>query len=732
LDIRQTDAERRLAVVEPLLSGAFFLQILMHRRRTVILFTGACVALAILYLIFAAPVYTITSRLYIAQNSRIISDLQSANSADRPYLNTQCELITSTPILAIALGQPEAQTMQMFKEVENRIEYLKENITTSIGKEDELITVEMDSPYPDEASQFLAAVVDAYLNYQSAQRKTTAADMLVVMQKHRAQLLSELSEKNKVMVQFKREHGTVSFNEENDSIVMRSLTSMSEALVNAKLNTLTAKAAYDAAARTLPPGARQHAQDQIGAVALDEKTEAELQLTLSASEQRLQELRDQYLPRHPMVKTLEARVAQLRIAYVGALERKWEVAQQMETNLQATLDEQQRRALDQAGLATEYAQLEADVRRLETSAQGIDAKINDLHLADDAQGLTMTVLEPAAASNDPTSPRKARTLVIALFLGLMLGVGVASAQELMDPRLRTPEQVQTALGLPVLAAVPMMSSAMTQPMRAQTVSLDPHSEVSEAYRMIRTMVFHTRLERKIKTILVTSPGPREGKTTLASNLAIAMAMAKERILLIDADTRRPLQHKMFEVSNESGLASILEGDDNWDKSIQPTDIKNLDIMPSGPMPFDPVELLNSQKFGEVLDELGKCYDRIVLDAPPVLMAPDARILGACCDATVLVLNSDRIRRKMCEQACDDLVSIGAHVLGVVVNGVQRGGSFASATRQAYGHSYDLVGQTPLEVPLATTIRPGHDSPAADDSLVDPSDLAAIRTNARVV
>lgn len=654
---------------------------------------GASLVLSLLYLLFASPVYTIKSSLYVAGGPQLDPN---ARPADRPYLNTQTELLTSTPILAIALGEQLPQDQQMFEGVENRIEYLKKQIETSIGKEDELITVSLDSKYPDQATRFLSSVVDAYLNYRSAQRKTTATELLEVLQKQRAQVAGELSAKSHEMVEFKRTHGTLSFNQENDSIVMKSLESLSDAVIAARLRTLAAKAAFEEAKRLLPPGTDLDARKQIGAMALDEKSEADLQAALSSWEQKLQELNQNYLPDHPLVQGVRTRVENLRVAYVASLQRHWDVARQMEADLQATYDQQQKSALDQAGRATEYSRLEADVRRLERAAEGLDSRINDLSLAEDANAVDIKVLEPSSASPEPTSPRKLRTLAVALVLGLFAGLAVASAQELTDPRLRSDEQIDAALGLPVLAAIPAMPPAFSQMMRAQSVVLEPRSDVADAFRMVRTGVYYARPDHpKVRTILVTSPGQEEGKTTLASNLAIVMAMTRERVLLLDADMRRPSQHRMFEIPNDLGLSSVLEneGESNgadesgWEHAIVPTDIKNLDILPCGPVPIDPAGLLNSPKFSELLEQLSARYDRIVLDAPPVLMAPDARILASSCDATVLIARARRLSRKACEMACDDLVSVGAHLVGVVVNDVRPGSGFANSSSRMHGYGY---------------------------------------------
>jgi capsular exopolysaccharide synthesis family protein len=204
------------------------------------------------------------------------------------------------------------------------------------------------------------------------------------------------------------------------------------------------------------------------------------------------------------------------------------------------------------------------------------------------------------------------------------------------------------------------------------VDLEPASDVAETYRTIRTAVFFGTPDRESRTILVTSPAPGDGRSTFASNLAIAMAQAGKRVLLVDADFRRPVQHRIFECRPGIGLSTVLAGHEPLDKTIQNTGIASLDILPAGPLPANPSEILNSQSFNEVLEELSVRYEHVVIDSPPVMAVADARILAAMCSVTILVLRAQTSTRKTAMHARRALQSVGAAILGVVVNDVPRG------------------------------------------------------------
>jgi capsular exopolysaccharide synthesis family protein len=205
--------------------------------------------------------------------------------------------------------------------------------------------------------------------------------------------------------------------------------------------------------------------------------------------------------------------------------------------------------------------------------------------------------------------------------------------------------------------------------RGQKVYLASKSVVAEAYRTIRTAVFFGAPKGEAKTILVTSPAPGDGKSTIVSNLAIAMAQAGQKTLVLDGDFRRPVQHKIFEIDQNKGLSSVLAGRLTVDEAVQPGPVKGLDILCRGPEVPNPSELLNSDVFAEILKNLSERYDRIIIDSPPVTPVADSQILGALCNVTVLVLRAEKSTRRISQQARDALLSVGARILGVVVNDV---------------------------------------------------------------
>jgi capsular exopolysaccharide synthesis family protein len=229
--------------------------------------------------------------------------------------------------------------------------------------------------------------------------------------------------------------------------------------------------------------------------------------------------------------------------------------------------------------------------------------------------------------------------------------------------------------------------------RGQKVHLASKSIVAEAYRTIRTAVFFGVPKGKAKTILITSPDVGDGKTTLVSNLAIAMAQAGQKTLILDADFRKPMQHNIFEFEKGKGLSSVFAGAISLEEAIQASPVEGLDILSCGPEVPNPSEILNSDAFAEILKgELSKRYDRIIVDSPSVGPVADSQILSAGCDITLLVLRAEKSTRKHSQQACDVLQSVGGRLLGAVVNDVpRRNGRYGYSSGYGYYGGYGGYG-----------------------------------------
>lgn len=198
---------------------------------------------------------------------------------------------------------------------------------------------------------------------------------------------------------------------------------------------------------------------------------------------------------------------------------------------------------------------------------------------------------------------------------------------------------------------------------------NPKSPISEAYRTLRTNIQFSAIDEDLKVIMVTSAGPGEGKSTTAANLAVAYAQAEKKVLLVDADLRKPTLHHTFYISNRRGLTNMLTGQASPDQVIVASDIEHLDLLPSGPIPPNPSEILASKRMKAKLDELAAIYDVVIIDTPPALAVTDAQIVATRCDGVVLVIDQGKVKREIAMKAKANLDHVKARILGVVLNNV---------------------------------------------------------------
>jgi capsular exopolysaccharide synthesis family protein len=268
------------------------------------------------------------------------------------------------------------------------------------------------------------------------------------------------------------------------------------------------------------------------------------------------------------------------------------------------------------------------------------------------------------------------------------------------------------LGMPVIATVPRINNRLSSVARGQIVRLDARSPVAESYRSIRTSL-NLGASGGGKTVLVTSPTPGDGKSTTASNIALAFAQAGDRTLLIDCDLRGPVQHLIFETDGSVGLSSVMAGEVKLQDAIVRTRTEGLFVLPAGALPGNPSEMLASKRFKRLMAALAGTFDRIIIDSPPVLSATDARILAASADVTLLVLRMEKTARQYAAAAVDGLESVGANVMGAIANDVvvdsrqdyQYTGSWRYATRPDRLLVTDTNGRSPAQIGTATPATP---------------------------
>jgi len=285
----------------------------------------------------------------------------------------------------------------------------------------------------------------------------------------------------------------------------------------------------------------------------------------------------------------------------------------------------------------------------------------------------LTVIEPARLPTTPIAPNIPTTVMLAAAIGALLAVGGAFLIEYIDDTLKTPDDVSYSLKLAVLALIARISG--DKPEDKLVTALYPRSSHAEAYRLLRTNIQVADVDKPVKALLVTSPNPIEGKSVTAANLAVAMAQAGLRTVLVDADLRRPSQHRLFRMTNDRGLTTgLVQLEPSLDGYVRETQVENLYVITSGKLPPNPAELLGSKRMQRLLESLQEYSDVIIIDTPPCLPLADAAILARRVDGVLLVLDAGNTRRETAVKAKETLERTGGRILGVVLNRVSSRGN----------------------------------------------------------
>jgi succinoglycan biosynthesis transport protein ExoP len=297
------------------------------------------------------------------------------------------------------------------------------------------------------------------------------------------------------------------------------------------------------------------------------------------------------------------------------------------------------------------------------------------------------VVAPATLPASPSSPNAVLNIAAGFFVALALGVGLAFLRERLDDRLRGRGDLEDKAGVPVMAVIPTVPRWKKKEETRLVAQEEPKSAVSEAYRTLRTSILFSSAQRGLKTIMVTSAVAGEGKTTTAANLAVVLADAKKRVILVSADLRKPRVHKFFGLKNDVGLANVLAGEVPPWEALRDQGIENLRILPGGPIPARPAELLQSERMGEVMAQLREVADFVVLDSAPVLLVADATAVAPLVDGVLLVADSDTTTRGMIAHVREQLEQVDAPLIGAVFNNFDPSKPGAYRYRYGYGYGY---------------------------------------------
>jgi capsular exopolysaccharide synthesis family protein len=400
-------------------------------------------------------------------------------------------------------------------------------------------------------------------------------------------------------------------------------------------------------------------------------------------------------PNHPeMVKLRSAiQIAEAKLSaeigkVVQAVKNEYLAALAKENSLSAALDAQKNDALAMNRKAIDYSVLDREVQSSRQIYDSLLQRAKETGVSTELKTSNIRVVDVAERPLRPISPKRSLTLMLALVGGSLLACALVFFFEYMDSRIKTPDEVKTHLGLPHIGLLPALGRNDQEPY--PLVNNGVAANFSEAFRTIRTNVLFATAQEGSRSLVVTSTGPGEGKSVVASNLAISLAQARQRVLLLDADMRRPRVHIIFEKPQEPGLSNVLVGDAKPAETIHRTTVPGLSVMASGLTPPDPAELLGSKRFQDFMSSLAPDFDWVIVDTPPVMAVTDSSVAAHVTGSVLFVIGAEMTSRYEALRALEQLEHMNAKFMGAVLNRVDlqhHGYYYSKYYRRKYGEYY---------------------------------------------
>jgi len=408
-----------------------------------------------------------------------------------------------------------------------------------------------------------------------------------------------------------------------------------------------------------------------------------------------------YGEKHPKIDNIQKQLEAIQRDYrkeldqvLKAFDKRYQALLDTESGLSKWMHQEKQQALELAKLEVEYRPLSRDAENNAKMFGLISQRQKEIDLTGLLRSNNVRILDRATRPRLPVSPRLSFNLAVGLFAGIILGMLLVFGLEALDNTVKTPEAAEALVGAPLLGMLPILVHARQRAAenateRDLTVFKDPTSAAAEACRSIRTNLMFLSAEKEVHLLVVTSPGPQDGKTTAAISLAITMAQGGSRVLLVDTDMRKPRIHRSFGLKSDRGLSTVMMGDAALADVICHSEVPNLDVLPCGPTPPNPAELIHTDRFREILDQCRRDYARVVMDSPPAAFVTDPAILGNLADGVVLVVRAGHTTREAVSFARRQINDARARILGVVINRTdRRGGGYGYYSYYApYGRYY---------------------------------------------
>ena len=727
---------------------------MMKRKFWLILFfTLVGVGLALLFFFKAPKTYRSTAKVFVDEKST--PSLNEFDALNQNTVEKYIEVLRSTATLKHAIRDGKFEQMKTFEDIDSVLRYLRDEKaliakSADVKSNSGVIKISFDGNDKEEAQTVLSAIVASFGNYIESDAKDIGGQTTDLWKQLHESMLGRQQEVQKEIETLMAMPEMLVVDGRVQNPFQLQQARLHEELhqlrrertrLEARISTIKKAKDQGKSLDSLVIGVLQEFNEtSMGAYASTHGKYVELKI-------REQELIQEYGAQHPELKNVRKQIAmvdELRLqelstlrgetketdakeidlvdTFVERMSGQIDLIKAQEDSLQASILTEQKKAAETAVNIERLLSLQRERDRLELYSENTIDKLGEVEVLKDFQWREMSVLDPASVA-EQVAPSLPLCLGGGLFLGTLIGVFFAGLKEMAEKTFRSSEDIAALLGTRVIGHVglfnrvrPRKDSAFSKVAPELIALHSPSSQHCEAYRAIRTSIFFKSQETGAKVIQITSPTPGDGKSTTISNIAASMAQSGRKVLVIDADLRKPKLHRYFGLDNKTGLTTAVYGEKEPEEVVSVVQPEYLSVVPCGPIPPNPSELLTSARFEAIIESYRDDYDFILIDSPPLLAVTDPAIVCRYVDAIYMVMRITNGVRSNSQRAQEIIESMGAEISGVIINGLRRRdqktydykggkygyGGYSYGSSYGYGKNYTSRSATQ---PVANLVAP---------------------------
>jgi len=689
-----------------------YLDIILRRRWIIISVTLIAVAITMVVSLVMKPVYTARGTVMIEKEPNILSfeDIFQIETFRDDYFQTQYKLLQSRSLAERTIerlklwekaefaGRKPAAPEDLKNPVFRRklVDSFLRRLEVKPIRMTRLVEVAFKAHDPGLASDCVNTLFEAFVDMNIEAKYEATEQATEFLSQQIADLKAEISRKEQELQNYGQEKDIVILSDKETTILDK-LSELNKALTEAQIDRVRKESYYnmvkDASPDFIPEALSNPLIQRL----------REDYLKLSREYIKMQE---KFQPEYPEMQRLKAELESARELLKGETQRlvmaaysEYQTALKKERSLQELFDRQKEEAFRLNSNAILYNSLKIEIENKKNLLESLLKRQSETGVSARLRGLrtsNIRIVDKADIPIYPSSPKKLRNLLLALFLGLFGGLGLALVVEYLDNTVKSVEDVERYSGLPTLGVVPAFGeeamysgyyyasrlgkdggrkktgkpekATAEEPKSIELIThFAPESTFAESYRSLRTALLLSGPRSSLQVLMVTSPLPNEGKSATVSNLAVSLTQMEKKVLLVDADLRRPKQHRIFNLKNHDGLTNYLSTGLELNRLIKSTIVPSLYLINSGPIPPNPAELLGSERMAGLLKTLRDQFEFILLDTPPILSVTDAQVLGKMVDGLVLVVQAEKTPREALSQSREIIDLLQLKTFGVVIN-----------------------------------------------------------------